>query len=78
MPNRAEQEDECLKLIKVSFSPVDQGLQYVSPSFCVCVYVYVCNSFPCLQSRHTHIFASMSHLHTTQAKHQHFMDVLQG
>lgn len=47
-PNRAEQGDECLKWIFFSFSPVDQGLQYVAicnfpPSVCVCV----CNSFPC-------------------------------
>lgn len=36
-PNRAEQEDECLKLIKFPFSPVDQGLQCFSLLVCVCV-----------------------------------------
>lgn len=51
-PNRAEQEDECLKLMKFSFSPVDQGLQYVSPSFCVRVCMQL---FPLLV-KHTHIY----------------------
>lgn len=51
--HRAEQEDECLKLIKFSFSPVDQGLQYVSPSFSVHVCLHA--SLSPAHKVHTHL-----------------------